>query len=150
MTEQKNSGNILNIECNQVLIPEFNSLLWGKPIDGRIYFDATNYLDSKENSDVTLQGFFKDYNSQINSLGRHYNLTEKQWMAFNKDGHCLIDSRLCFLFLSYVETEFLVYVNQIVRDTFLNGFALSDAKLIDTVLSRFTKEYLIKLLHEID
>lgn len=138
----KISGKPTQIICSEPAFPEFSDLLFGTSNDnGNSFFDATAYIQSK-NISKTVLDFFSKYEEPIKALMGSYNMEEDQICVLNQEGHYLIDSNLTYLFISFVEPDFLAYVCDRIHDLFVMGFCISDTYLVQSVKHRLPKELL--------
>lgn len=136
------TGKPINLTCTEPAFPEFPTLLFGKTIDGSIsYFDATAYLQQKD-LQVTVIDFFKQYESPIKALMSTYNIDNTQVCKLNQEGHYLIDGNFTYLFISFIEPDFLAYMFDRIHDMFNNGFCVSDTYLLQQAKHRLTKDVL--------
>ena len=103
----KPSGKPINTKCNEQAFPEFPDLLFGATTDNGSVFDATSYL---QNNSLTVDDFLQTCGFQIQALIKSYELDENKCLFINTDGHILIDGSLVYLFLSFVEPDFLAYM----------------------------------------
>lgn len=137
----KGAGKIVNIECSDIALPEFPKLLFGNHSDGSRYFDATIYLQEKDpNKELSVERFFQQFNFQIKAIADTCNLQQNTLVLINNKGHQLINGHLCYPFLSYVDPQFCVYINEIMEELFINGFVISDTHLVTSVKHRLTPE----------
>lgn len=141
MNPIKGTGKIIQFTCSEVALPEFPQLLFGNHSDGSRYFDATFYLQEKDPSHtLSVEGFFKNFHFQIQAIANTYQLQHNSLVLINKQGHQLINGHLCYPFLSYVDPQFCAYINEIMEEVFVNGFAISDTHLISSVKRKLTPD----------
>ena len=129
----KPSGKPLNIQCKEQAFPEFPELLFGTTTDNGSVFDATSYLQSNQ---LTVDDFL---------LIKSYELDENKCMFINNDGHILIDGSLVYLFLSFVEPDFLAYMCDRCHDLFTNGVAVSDSYILEHAFMRLDEKSINKI-----
>lgn len=134
----KKAGKI-DATCSEIIFPEFADLLFCTALDKICVFDATHYIESSK-SKKTVEEFFDTYSSQIKSLLLSYADNSNFFYYINKDGHVLIDNKLCFLFLMYCDETFLRWCIEKIHDLFGSGIALSDNMLISHLVGRFSLE----------
>lgn len=138
----KISGKPLDLTCTEPAFPEFPDLLFGNETDGGIsFFDATDYIQKKQ-LPVTELDFFKKYEEPIKNIMSSYGIEETQVCQLNREGHHLIDGNLVYLFISFVEPDFLAYMCDRIHELFNNGFCISDTYLAQTAKNRLTKDVL--------
>lgn len=138
----KISGRPIQLTCSEPALPEFPDLLFGSSIDsGASFFDVTAYLHNKGLS-VTVTDFFQKYKEPIKALISAYGMEENQVCQFNHEGHYLIDGNFVYLFISFVEPDFLAYMCDRIHELFTNGFCISDTYLVQVAKSRLTKNIL--------
>lgn len=136
------TGKPLQLTCSEQAFPEFPDLLFGSAIDNSVsFFDATAYLQSKGLS-LQVTDFFQKYEVLIKSLMCSYGMDENQICRLNHEGHYLIDGNLAYLFISFVEPDFLAYMCDRIHELFSYGFCISDTYLVHTAKSRLTKNVL--------
>lgn len=136
------SGKPTNIQCKEQAFPEFPDLLFGITTEGDYVFDATSYLQRKH---LLVDDFLQTYGHQIQTLVKSYGLDEGNLFLINKDGHFLIEGNLVYLFLSFVEPDFLAYMCDRCSDLFTAGVAVSDSYLLAHALSRLDDESLNRI-----
>lgn len=141
----KISGSPVNIQCNKQALPEFPNLLFGE-IDKSIYFDASLYLQ-ETHPDITVSDFMQQCEQFIEKLLGSYGMESEKAFIPNQDGHILIDGTFSYLFLSFVEPDFLAYVFDRIHEVFANGFAVSDTYLLHHASRRLSKELLNMMIN---
>lgn len=135
------TGKVVQTTCNEVSIPEFPKLLFGTHIDGSRFFDATEYLLSKDPAKkLSVEDFFEKCNFQIQSVANTYEIKPAEIVLINKSGHQLINGAFCYPFLSYVDPQFCAYMNEVMDELFTRGVVLSDTKIIELAKERITPE----------
>lgn len=140
MLGQAGKGEI-KLKCEEQSFPEFQNLLFGKGENGRSYFDATIYL-SRMTEPLPIQSFFAQYRYQINALCNTYEIKDDSVCLINEEGHYLIDGTFVFLFIAFVEPDFLAYMCDRVFELFAHGVAVSDTYLLTTARSRLSSKVL--------
>lgn len=140
MLGQPGKGEI-QLKCKEQSFPEFANLLFGKNEDGRSFFDATYYL-SKMTESAPIQSFFNQYRYQIKALCDAYKIDDAQVCLVNEEGHYLIDGTFVFLFIAFVEPDFLAYMCDRVFELFAHGVAVSDTYLLSAARTRLSSEVL--------
>ena len=78
----------------------------------------------------------------ILKLLKSYGITSEKVFITNQDGHILIDGTFSYLFLSFVEQDFLAYIFDRIHEVFANGFSVSDTYLLHHASRRLSKELL--------
>ena len=142
----KISGKPIQLTCTEPAFPEFPTLLFGNKTDnGNSFFDATAYIQNKHLT-TTVLDFFQKYEEPVKALINSYGMEENQVCVLNQDGHYLIDGNLTYLFISFVEPDFLAYMCDRIHDLFTTGFCVSDTYIAQTVKSRLTKDVLETIL----
>lgn len=141
----KVSGKPVNITCNEHSFPEFPNLLFGK-IEKSTFFDASLYLQTIH-SEFSVDDFMLQCEPFILKLLSSYNMESEQTFILNQDGHILIDGTFSYLFLSFVEPDFLAYVFDRIHEVFANGFAVSDTYLLHHASRRLSKELLNMIIN---
>ncbi len=143
MLGQAGKGEI-KLKCTEQSFPEFPNLLFGQSDFGRTYFDATIYL-SNMTEPRPIQPFFTQYRYQIKALCDTYEISDSKVCLINEEGHFLIDGTFVFLFIAFVEPDFLAYMCDRTFELFAHGISVSDTYLVSAARSRLSS----KILHEI-
>ena len=139
------SGKPISLNCNEQAIPEFPEMLFGTSSEnGTTYFDATAYLRESQ-SPLNINDFFKDYSPQIQSLCKVYQLDKKEICKLNTQGHLLIDGTFLYLFISFVEPDFLAYICEQMNNLFVSGICISDTQVVN-LAKKMPKEVLRKII----
>lgn len=140
MLGQAGKGEI-KLQCKEQSFPEFPNLLFGQSEAGRSYFDATYFL-SKMTEPQLIQSFFSHYRYQIKSLCDTYEINNDNVCLINEEGHYLIDGTFVFLFIAFVEPDFLAYMCDRTFELFAHGVAVSDTYLLQAARSRLSSKVL--------
>lgn len=140
MLGQAGKGEI-KLQCKEQSFPEFPNLLFGQNESGRSYFDATHYL-SKMTEPQSIQPFFNQYRYQIKSLCDTYEIKDDQVCLINEEGHYLIDGAFLFLFIAFVEPDFLAYMCDRTFELFAHGVSVSDTYLVSAAQNRLSPKVL--------
>lgn len=140
MLGQQENGIKLN--CTEQSIPEFPNLLFGTEAEsGRPFFDATLYIH-KQGLSINVRDFFVQYRKPIESLCEAYDISYKNVCKVNQSGHCLIDGNFVYLFIAFVEPNFLGYMCDRIQELFAYGVAVSDTYLLQAAKERLSNEVL--------
>ena len=75
-----------------------------------------------------------------------YDINEENVCKLNQEGHYLIDGNFVYLFISFVEPEFLAYICDRIHDMFSRGFCLSDTYVLQLAKGRLSKNVLEKMI----
>lgn len=140
MLGQAGKGEI-KLQCKEQSFPEFPNLLFGQNESGQSYFDATHYL-SKMAEPQPIQSFFNQYRYQIKSLCDTYEIDNDKVCLINEEGHYLIDGAFLFLFIAFVEPDFLAYMCDRIFELFAHGVAVSDTYLVTAARTRLSPKVL--------
>ncbi len=140
MLGQAGKGEI-KLKCQEQSFSEFPNLLFGQNESGRSFFDATHYL-SKMTEPMRIQTFFNQYRYQIKSLCDTYEIKDDQVCLINEEGHYLIDGTFLFLFIAFVEPDFLAYMCDRIFELFAHGVTVSDTYLVSAVQTRLPNKVL--------
>lgn len=140
MLGQAGKGEII-LKCEEQSFPEFPNLLFGKSETEHSYFDATHYL-SKMTEPMPIQSFFNQWRYQIKALCDTYEIDDTQVCLINEEGHYLIDGTFVFLFIAFVEPDFLAYMCDRTFELFAHGVAVSDTYLLQAARSRLSSKVL--------
>lgn len=128
--------------CTEQSIPEFPNLLFGTETEsGRQFFDATAYLQQQD-PPKNIQNFFSLYKKPIESLCEAYDIPYNDYYKVNKSGHYLIDGNFTYLFIAFVEPNFLGYMCDRIHELFSKGVVVSDTYLLVTARERLPQEML--------
>lgn len=139
MLGQPSKGSI-KLQCTEQAFSEFPNLLVGTQIESGItYFDATLYLHKQE-IQKPISDFFIQYRKPIESLCEAYNINPDDACKINEAGHYLIDGNLIYLFISFVEPDFLAYMCDRIHELFMDGITVSDTYLLRSARNRLSKE----------
>ena len=141
------SGRPLDLICNEQAIPEFPELLFGTSNENGTFFDATVYISKKQPS-LKVEQFFIDYQSPIASLCKVYQIESKDICKLNTEGHLLIDGNFLYLFISFVEPDFLAYMCEQINTLFVAGICVSDTQILNMAKSKLSKEVLMKVFED--
>lgn len=132
-----------NINCTEQAFPEFPDLLFGTSIDKSIqYFDATDYLKKQGLSAYSVDGFLSSYAHPVLALANAYELDKNRVCVLNAEGHTLLDSNLVYLFICYINPDFLAHLNDRAHELFKNGICVSDTYLYRMAKARLSPEIL--------
>lgn len=143
MQKPQGAGKIINLTCNDPLLPAFPELHFGTHSDGNVFFDATFYLQTKSlDQKFNIEDFFQQYKYPIQSIVNVENRTIEELVCINNEGHQLINGCLCYLFISYVDPQFCVYISDVMNELFVTGFVISDTHLIYLIRNRLSPELL--------
>lgn len=140
MLGQAGKGEI-KLKCKEQSFPEFPNLLFGQNETGQSYFDATHCL-SKMTEPQPIHLFFNQYRYQIKSICDTYNIPYDQVSLINEEGHHLIDGTFVFLFIAFVEQDFLAYMCDRMFELFAHGVSVSDTYLLTAAHSRLSSKVL--------
>lgn len=126
---------------------EFPDLLFTNSNDGDELFDATHFIKSRGCADShSVDDFVLVCKPWVDAVCVNYSLDPGKITVIVPNGHILIDSSLALLFVSYVDTEFSVYVYERMAELLLSGIILSDTTLALMAKDRLTKEVLLNLI----
>lgn len=141
----KQSDSEIQLKCTEQAIPEFPNLLFGTQIDtGISYFDATSYIQ-KTAPDKSVNNFFVEYKHLIARLCNSYDIKNDDVCKINEQGHYLIDGNFSYLFISFVEPNFLAYIFDRIHDLFSNGIVVSDSYIAQMAKKRLSQEVLLEI-----
>lgn len=126
---------------------EFPDLLFTVSNDGNEYCDVTSFMEERKCTDShSIDNFMKVCKPWINAFCKVYSLDVDKLTLVAPNNHILIDSSLALLFVSYVDTEFSVYVYEKMADLLVSGIILSDTTLILMAKDRLPREVLLNLI----
>lgn len=132
-------GKQTRISPTEHAFPEFPDLLFGTTTEGISVFDATDYLQ-KHKPSATVMDFFQQYEAPIDALINAYDIKEENICMLSKEGGILIDGSLVYLFIAFVNPDFLAYICDRMHELFNNGFCVSDSYLYEISPKRLGKE----------
>lgn len=136
-------GKSIAGKCDKVFIPEFPELLFMET-EEVTYFDATAFCAARGCTE-TVSDFLVMCECFIDKLVNSYSLAENCVACFDARGNILIEGHFTYLFISFVEPNFLAYLLDRVNEMFSNGFAVSDSYIATLANSRLTKEMLTEM-----
>lgn len=141
------TGELINLHCKEPFSPEFPDLHTAtNPDDGIVYFDASEYLEAKQRPNLSVDAFFHHFNFIHVSLTRIWELDPKKVVRVDPNNHILIDASFAYIFLCYVEPDFLSYCFLKIAEMFEEGVALSDTYIASQARQHLSKEVLIALV----
>jgi hypothetical protein len=141
------TGAPVDLVCETSALPEFPKLLFSNLNADSVYFDATAYLQTKTPSPSAMD-FLVQRAAQIQTLQQAYTIEPADVCRLNKDGHILIDVNFVYLFIAFVEPEFLAYVNDRIHELFTNSFCVSDTYLLEMSKKRLPVSVLENAMEE--
>lgn len=127
--------------------PEFPDLLFGVTVEGISVFDATDYLQKAKPS-ASIADFFEQYKAPILALVDAYNIKEDEVCMVAPNKHFIVDGSLVYLFIAFVQPDFLAYICDRMQQLFNDGFCVSDSYLYGFAKQRLSKEVLQKMIDE--
>lgn len=140
------AGKAKDIKCTEQLIPEFPELLFGRQNEwSATYFDASVFTSQKNLSSSTPVKFLEAYEVPIRALLGELQLDSADALFMNTEGHFIIDSLLLYLFLSFTDPRFMLYMFDRMDDLFQTGVAVSDTTVIRLAKSRIPADILRQL-----
>lgn len=124
--------------CTEVLYREFPDLLFGA-LNETLYFDATNYIAKKGNSEKHKVSFFEmNFLLWKNVICKAYGLNPEDVIIKDLESqHILIHESLALLFVAYIDPDFMVYMLHAIESVFKDGIFISDTALSIMAKSRF-------------
>ncbi len=108
--------------------PEFPHLIFFQNGEGKLYFDATHYLEQINNPDyLSTDDFRERFAFEIEALCDGFNLSGEEFSVVNSQtGHVMVAECGEFLFLSYVDRRLVPYLYLRIREMFTLGFTVCD------------------------
>jgi len=76
-----------------------------------------------------------------------YEIKEENVCLLSKESHLLIDGSLIYLFIAFVEPDFLAYMCERMQEMFSNGFCISDTYLLGKAHQRLSAEALQAMIN---
>ncbi len=143
------SGRQMQIIASEQAFPEFPDLLYGTTSEGISFFDAQAYLQ-KHKPSSSVEDFFTQYEVPIRSLMDAYGIEDEKVCVISKDSHTLVDSSLVYLFIAFVEPNFLAYMCDRIQEMFSSGICVSDQYLYNKSRARLSKEVIQTMNDEKD
>lgn len=145
------TGEPTALKCTVPFSAEFPEILTvTTDDDGITYFDATAYLETKKDKNLSVDKFFYHFRYLHYNMLQRYGLDAKQTVLVDRSSHILIDARFAYLFISYVEPDFLLYINGILIELFANGMVLSERYIAQLAKERLPQDVLMMLANEPD
>lgn len=145
------TGELTALKCTVPFSAEFPDILTvTSDDDGTAYFDATAYLETKKDENLSVDKFFYHFRYLHYNMLQRYGLDAKKTVLVDRSSHILIDARFVFLFISYVEPDFLLYTNGVLSELFANGIVLSDTYIAQLAKERLPQDVLMMLANEPD
>lgn len=135
-----------NVECEEALIREFPSLLFGTTPDKVVVFDATAYCESEELNLTNHAAFGSSCRVLIDRMLRNKNLQPTNLFYQTADNHLLMHKALAYLFLMFINPDVMDYFFGLLDEILGNGIAISDAYLASLVDERIPSEYLQSII----
>lgn len=147
MLGQPAKGEI-KLKCTETALAEFPKLLFGTDeASNKTYFDATSYLQQLSPS-RPISHFWNQYRPQISALCNAYKIPVEDIYKINDEGHYLIDGNLVYLFISFVEPDFLAFMCDRTHEILTEGISVSDTYLVQSVRNRLSSEVLKQIENE--
>lgn len=142
-------GKQTSITATEHAFPEFPDMLFGTTIEGISVFDASDYLQNHSKS-ASIADFFMQYETPIKALMKAYEIKESDVCMLSKESHFLIDSSLVYLFIAFVQPDFMAYICDRMQELFNNGFCVSDSYLYGKAKQRLSKGVIQAMIDESD
>lgn len=143
------TGKPIVLKCEEPSIPEFPQLLFGGQPDSSgnttIYFNATHFIN-KTNPNKKVSDFFEKYDEPLKALSEAYKIDSSQICKLNHEGDVLIEQSFVFLFISFVEPNFLAYICDRMHELLSQGFAVSDTYIYRSAHNRLDAKTLQNLI----
>lgn len=127
--------------------PEFPDLLFGVTVEGISVFDATAYLQ-KAKPEASIADFFEQWKAPIESLVEAYKIKEDEVCMVAPNSHFIVDGSLVYLFISFVQPDFLAYMCDRMQQMFSDGVTVSDSYIYGLAKQRLSKEILQEMINE--
>lgn len=145
------TGEQTALKCTVPFSAEFPEILTvTTDDDGITYFDATAYLETKKDKNLSVDKFFYHFRYLHYNMLQRYGLDAKKTVLVDRSSHILIDARFVFLFISYVEPDFLLYINGVLTELFGDGIVLSERYIAQLAKERLPQDVLMMLANEPD
>lgn len=143
----KISGKPLDIKCNEPVIPEFPTLLFGKhPDKDTLYYNAEGFC--RDNPDRVLQ-FLSIFQQHIDSIKEYFSIENIPMVAYSTSGEILLEYHTVYLFLMFIDpNNYLGYITERTHELFSEGFCVSDTYLLNSAKHRIDNNTLKKLIDE--
>lgn len=137
------------IKCEEVKYAEFPDLLTGTDEEGNRYADMSRFIEKKgktgEHNEKMFQMHFFFW---INAFCKAYGMDREDAVIREElTGHMLVAEPLELLLIAYVDSDFGMYMLERMEELFLNGFVLSDSRILSLVQTRFNANQLHELLN---
>lgn len=140
-------GKQTQITPTEHSFPEFPDMLFGTTAEGISVFDASDYLQRHKES-ASIADFFLQYEAPIKALVEAYDIKDDDVCILSKESHYLIDSSLIYLFIAFVQPDFLAYICDRMQEMFSSGFCVSDSYLLGKTQQRLSAEVIQAMINE--
>jgi len=136
------------VVCDLIGIPDFPDIKFGAYGQYNL-FNLTDYLRTlgREQSEDyrTISRLLRGF---IEKLINAYGIPLDKLFFQNPNGDELVNGVLVYLFLIYLEDDFLRYANDLLDDIFVDGIAVSDSYVYKMARLRLAPEVLNNMLDE--
>ena len=146
--DYKTNNLLQGVDIEDAIFPEIEGLLFGTFGQDKIVFDYTAYIEFNKLSAVDYKAFMRNAKRSIETLVKHYRLSTSELFYQNTNGHILIEAKLVFVFLAYINPDMLIYFNEIVADTISEGVACSHSYLYSLASEKLPTQELQRIIHE--
>ena len=136
------------VEVKDVMVEDFQDLLFGVTPEGDMVFDATEYCVRNEGlGTFNVRIFMRSCKPFIEKFINAEVVKPSNMFFQNADGHSLIVADFSFLFLSFVDNTLFMYFNDLITNIIHDGFAYSDSFLLQQTAQRIPSEVLERIIN---
>lgn len=146
--DYKITNLIKKVVCDQQLLPDIPTLLFGTINDGALVFDSTAFYNSNEIEEIDYKIFQRLNKRYIEGFIDNTSLKGTDLFFLNTDSHVLMNHELTFLFLSFANPTLAAYFNGLIGELMSNGVAYSDGFVLSLASDKIPTEYLQQIINE--
>lgn len=136
------------VVCDQQLLPDIPTLLYGNINDGALVFDSTAFYESSSIEEINYVTFQRLNKRYIGGFINNTSLKSSELFFLNTDGHVLMNHELTFLFLSFANPTLAAYFNGLIGELMSNGVAYSDGYVLSLASEKIPTEFLQQIINE--
>lgn len=136
------------LECKNILFPDFPTLLFGQIPNGPLVFDSNSFCLTNKIEDFDYKIFQRTNKRYIEGIIDNVNMDRSQLFYINKDNHVLINQELVLLFMSFVMPDLCGYFNGLLGEALTNGVAYSDGFILNMAAERIPTDVLQEIINK--
>lgn len=131
-----------DMECTKQAFPEYPDMLFGENSEGIEFFNAAALLEKKGLSKSLAADFLKCCGRFIDTFVEDGQIPKSRHALLDMDENLLLHSSLTYLFLCFIDGDFLLHVHDRIGEMFDEGLAFSDTYLAQLAMARLTPSVL--------